>query len=91
IGVPEDRLHQTALWMSDFVRCLAPTNSPDQIKQGKTAAGHLLTMFRALLAREDGLLSTLAQETKRMECEDRDTIVANGIGFLSQAYRRRRV
>ena len=88
LGVPRDGLHQTALWMSDFARCLAPASSPDQIELGKTAAGHLLKMFRALLAAEnqDSLLSALAREAKRIGREDMDVIVANGIGFLSQAY-----
>ncbi|HKQ77774.1 MAG TPA: cytochrome P450 [Blastocatellia bacterium] len=86
LGVPRDMLNQTALWMSDFTRCFAPASSPDQIERGKTAAGHLLRMFRALLAREDGLLGALAREAKRLGREDMDVIIANGIGFLSQAY-----
>src|SRR2546428_1344008 len=64
IGVPSDLLHQTALWISDFARCIAPASSPEQIERGKTAAGNLIEMFRALLGREDGLLSALAREAK---------------------------
>jgi cytochrome P450 len=86
LGVPEDRLHPTALLMSDFARCLAPASNPDQIERGKTAAGHLLQMFRDLLGREDGLLSALAREAKRLGYDETDAIVANGIGFLSQSY-----
>lgn len=86
LGVPEERLHQTSLWMSDFARCLAPSSSPEQIEHGKTAAGHLLEMFRGFLGCEDGLLSVLAREAKRVGREDTDAIVANGIGFISQAY-----
>ena len=86
LGVPPDMLNQTALWMSDFARCFAPASSPDQIEMGKSAAGHLLKMFHALLAREDGLLSTLTREAKRIGREEIDVIIANGIGFLSQAY-----
>jgi len=84
-------LHQTALWMSDFARCVAPASSPDQIDRGKVAAGHLMEMFRALLADQaagsaDGLLWTLAREAKRLGREDTNVIVANGIGFLLQPY-----
>jgi cytochrome P450 len=86
LGVPGGRLRQTALWMNDFARCVAPSSSPEQIEQGKTAAGHLLEEFRALLSREDGLLSALAREAKRVGRDETDVIVANGIGFLSQAY-----
>jgi cytochrome P450 len=86
LGVPEGGMHQTALWMNDFARCVAPSSSPEQIEQGKTAAGHLLETFRALLSREGGLLSALAREAKRAGRDETDAIVANGIGFLSQAY-----
>src|SRR5262249_24587931 len=86
LGVPEGRLHQTALWMNDFARCVAPSSSPEQIELGKTAAGHLLETFRALLSREEGLLSALAREAKRVGRDETDAIVANGIGFLSQPY-----
>jgi cytochrome P450 len=87
LGVPEDRLHQTALWMSDFARCLAPASDRDQIERGKTAAGHLLQMFRDLPNREDGLLNALARESSGSAgVTAGDAVIANGIGFLSQSY-----
>src|SRR5262245_2431900 len=86
LGLPSDLLHQTALLMNDFARCVAPSSSPEQIERGKTAAGHLLEMFRALLGSEDGLLSALARGAKRGGRDETEVIVANGIGFLSQAY-----
>jgi cytochrome P450 len=87
IGVPEDMLSQTALWMSDFARCLAPASDSDQIERGKTAAGHLLQMFRDLPNRDDGLLSALAREASESAgAISSDGVIANGIGFLSQSY-----
>jgi cytochrome P450 len=86
IGVPEDRLHQTALWTGDFARCLALASDPDRIERDKAAAGHLLEMFRDLTCREEGLLSALAREAKRLGREETDAIIANGVGFLSQTY-----
>jgi len=86
LGIPGDRLHQIALWMGDFARCVAPSSSPEQIERGKAAAGHLLQMFRDLLGSEEGLLSALAREAKRIGRDEADAIVANGIGFLSQPY-----
>jgi cytochrome P450 len=86
LGLSSDLLHQTALLMNDFARCVAPSSTPEQIERGKTAAGYLLEMFRALLASEDGLLSAIAREAKRVGRDETDVIVANGIGFLSQAY-----
>src|SRR5262245_262384 len=86
LGVPAESLNQTALWMNDFTRCFAPASSHEQIERGKLAAGHLRNMFRALLAGENGLLGTLAREARRIGREEIDVIIANGIGFLSQAY-----
>ena len=86
LGVPGDRLRQTALWTGDFASWLAPGISPDQMQRGKAAAGHLLQMFRDLLCSEEGLLSALAREAKRIGREETDAIIANGVGFLSQTY-----
>jgi cytochrome P450 len=91
LGIPPDLLPQTAQWMSEFVACLAPASSPEAIERGKVAAGHLLDTCRPLLsvppARPGAsLLAHLAENARRAGREDSDAIVANGIGFLSQAY-----
>jgi len=91
LGIPDDMLPRTAAWAGDFARCLAPGSGPAQVARGTVAAGHLLAMFRALgpaLMDEsaDNLLAILAREAGRVGCDDADTIVANGIGFLFQAY-----
>ena len=52
LGVASASLAQTASWVGDFVRCLAPTSTPEQIEQGKAAAEHLAQQFRSLLGRE---------------------------------------
>lgn len=91
LGVPQEELHHTAVWVSDYVRGLAPASTPSQVEQGKVASRHLLDLFRALLSRhqaglDNSLLAGLALEAKRAGCEETEGIVANGIGFLSQAY-----
>jgi cytochrome P450 len=87
LGVPENMLRQTALWMGDFARCLAPASDPDQIERGKAAAGHLLHMFRDLANHEGGLPSALAREAPGSAgVLARDAVIANGIGLLSQSY-----
>jgi cytochrome P450 len=88
LGVPQDTLHQTALWMGDFVRCLAPASSPEQIERGKVAAGDLLELFGSLATSPSGggLLVALAREARQVGRDSTDVIVANAIGFLSQAY-----
>lgn len=92
LGVPDDLLPQTATWAGNFARCLAPGSGPEEVVQGSVAAGHLLAMFHdltpSLIMDEsaDNLLAILAREAGRVGRDDADTIVANGIGFLFQAY-----
>jgi cytochrome P450 len=84
LGIPESRLSQTAVWVGDFVRCLAPGSSAEQVARGGAAAGHLIEMVGSLL--ESGLLAVLAREAKRFGRDATDVVVANGIGLMSQAY-----
>lgn len=91
LGIPRERWQQTALWTSEFVRCLAPTSSPEQVEQGARAAGRLLAMAHALLDASEttsatGLVSMLAREAQRVGYADREAIAANSVGLLSQAY-----
>jgi cytochrome P450 len=97
LGVPRSLLAETTRWTADFVRCLAPASTPEQVRQGAAAAGHLLDLFRSLLARRptgaaegplagDGLLASLARAMGPTRPGDTDVVVANGIGLLSQAY-----
>jgi cytochrome P450 len=87
LGVPEEALPQTALWMASFVPSLAPGCGPEVLERGKAAAGDLLDFFRPLLSGPaEGLLPSLAQEARRLGRSDENVIVANGIGLLVQAY-----
>ena len=87
LGIPPARLRQTSEWMGQFVRCLAPASTPAQIERGKGAAASLLELGRETLdGTADGLLPTLARQARRAGIEGVDTVIANGIGFMSQAY-----
>jgi cytochrome P450 len=92
LGVREEMLSQAALWGGDFARCLAPAAKAEQIERGKVAAGHLLELFRSLLAgrpsgqQEEGLLAVLAREAERVGAGGTDAVVANGIGLLFQVH-----
>jgi cytochrome P450 len=86
LGIPRELLPQTAHWLNDFVRCLAPGSNLEQIEKGKVAAGELLELMRSVLQdSREGLLMRFAQPAKR-NGHDETSIIANGIGFLSQAY-----
>ncbi len=88
LGIPPARLRQTSEWMGQFVRCLAPASTPAQIQRGKSAAESLLELGRETLdgAASDDLLPLLARQARRAGIEDVDPVIANGIGFMSQAY-----
>ncbi len=91
LGIPDDLLPRTAAWAGDFARCLAPGSSSAQAARGTVAAGHLLALFRDLTPpRMDesagNLLAIIAREARRVGRDDAETVVANGIGFLFQAY-----
>jgi cytochrome P450 len=88
LGMPPAFLRQTSQWMSHFVRCLAPTSTPAQIERGKDAAGRLFDLGQMTITDgpADGLLPVLARQARRAGLEGTDTVVANGIGLMSQAY-----
>jgi cytochrome P450 len=84
-------LIRTAQWVGEFVRCVFPGSTPEQIEQGKLASEHLLDLFGDLYEHdgsraETGLLAALARKGERVGRVDPDVIIANGIGLLSQAY-----
>jgi cytochrome P450 len=82
LGIPKNSLSQTAQWIDDFVRCLAPVSSSEQIEKGKEAARYLLELMRSVLSNNtSGLLSSLSKHLGHQAIT-----IANGIGFLSQAY-----
>lgn len=91
LRIPEAQLRQTTLWMSDFVRCLAPGSLPGQIEQGKEAASHLLDLLHTVahLQKAEDASSDLRcrmYDIKHAGYPDREMAVANGIGLLLQAY-----
>lgn len=91
LGIPDRRLARATSWVDDFVRCLSPSSSPEQIERSIAAASDLHDLFNSALedsgTRPGGtLLRTLQSEIQRAGCDDPDAVAANGIGFLSQAY-----
>ncbi len=91
LGIPETYLRQTSLWVSDFVRCLAPGSLPQQVERGKEAANHLLDLLHTMVRLQEmegtaSHLRLLMQNIKQAGYADREMAVANGIGLLSQTY-----
>jgi cytochrome P450 len=91
LGVPSDMLARTAAIAGDFARGIAPAAGSGELARGNAAAGELLASFRKRLyadvaASPATLLGALDREVARAGGADRDDVLANGIGFLSQAY-----
>lgn len=88
LGVPRTGLAQAARWTGEFVMCLSPLSSADQMERGKLAAGELLALFRSMVSggANETLFGVMAGEMKRSGRAGTDRIAANGVGMLSQAY-----
>lgn len=91
LGLPDQVIPRIAAWTNEFVQCFAQNSKTEQINSGKKAAGELLGYFRSFMLTQqvtysDLLLSILSKQARIRGGEDDNEIIANGIGFLSQAY-----
>lgn len=91
LGVPDSDLAQIASWMSDFVYCLSPISTSEQIEAGKQAADRLFDLFTTLLIEQQtqntsSLLIHLSQALSQRGITDSHFAIANAIGFISQSY-----
>ncbi len=84
IGFPEADLAQLTRWTADFVRCLSPLSTPDQLASASIAAQALMGSLSRLL--EDGQASGLARRAAQADWADRDALIANLLGLLSQTH-----
>jgi cytochrome P450 len=82
LGAPRERWDAVATWTGDFVRGIAPGATAEQIAQGGGAAANLLALFGEMRT-QPNLLGRLSREAPADAAE---TALANGVGFLSQAY-----
>jgi cytochrome P450 len=91
LGVAPDQLVHTAALVRAFAESLAPAATSERLARGTAAAAEMLEAFRALLdarGRTSPLtsLGDLDREAASAGHAEREDVVANGIGFLSQAY-----
>jgi cytochrome P450 len=67
LGLDEAELPQIASWVADFVRCLSPLSTPEQLERASTAAQALMERFvqadDVSLANQIGLLSQTHEAT----------------------------
>ena len=90
LGFRAEELPGLAAWMADFVRCLSPLSSTQQLADASLSAHKLQARFRELLqssvANKESFLAQLQCEAKLVGWDNADAIVANLIGLLSQTY-----
>jgi len=90
LGFEEDALPALANWMADFVRCLSPLSTAEQIDAAHVAAQALQDSFRLVLqdsqAKQYGFLAGLQSEATQLGWQHADAILSNLIGLLSQTY-----
>ena len=84
LGFDEAALPQVALWTADFVRCLSPLSTPAQLASASIAALALKDAIDQLLDNGNG--DGLAHQAAQAEWADRDALVANVAGLLSQTH-----
>jgi cytochrome P450 len=90
LGVPDGALGHAERCVGQYVGGLSPGGDVGRLERGKRAAGDLIELVRSRLAAPEpaatSLLSVLSREAGRAGCEDTGAIVANAIGFMTQAY-----
>jgi cytochrome P450 len=90
LGFDQAELPQLAAWMADFVRCLSPLSTDEQLTAASAAARELLLRFRRLVqaatTHESSLLGRIRAEAALAGWENMDGILANLIGLLSQTH-----
>ncbi|MGF6350646.1 cytochrome P450 [Variovorax sp. W2I14] len=87
LGFSDEALPQVDLWMRDFVACLSPLSTADQLQAASVAAGELMTRFEVLTAsappRNGTLLAAVLAESDAGAPLSR-SLLANLVGLLSQ-------
>lgn len=84
LGFPSETWPQIGAWVRDFVRCLSPLCSADEITWGKQAAVQLLEFADDWLS--EGLFKQLLLQAIKVQINDSNVVAANAIGFITQAY-----
>ncbi|SOD23188.1 Cytochrome P450 [Variovorax sp. YR752] len=87
LGFADDALPQVDRWMRDFVACLSPLSTPEQLRRASAAAGELMTRFEVLVTGESPRHGTLLAAVLAESAGDATlsrSLLANVAGLLSQ-------
>ncbi len=96
IGIEHKKLGQVTQWVGQFIRCIAPGGTAQQIALGQEAAAQLYACMAEQLAQaqtqaqpqaqQQNLLSALARIAQETPAISTEQVIANSIGLLSQTY-----
>lgn len=87
LGFAEAELPLVAGWTRDFVACLSPLSTPEQLAAAGDAAAALLARFSALVQADASPESAVARvrlEAQKAGWNDAAALLANLVGLLSQ-------
>lgn len=90
LGFAPDELPRVAAWVADFVACLSPLSTPQQLAGASVAAQALLARLRQLVqassAGPGSLVSLVQCEADAAGWRDADALLANLAGLMSQTH-----
>jgi cytochrome P450 len=88
LGFAPQRLEELTRLTADFVACLSPLSSQQQLDAAHRAAEQLIGRFEELLVAEESRSALLNSIRQRFEINgsNKDSLVANLIGLLSQTF-----
>jgi len=88
LGFSDAQLPAVARWTGEFVACLSPLSSPEQISAAHAASLRLLAAMRELLqdTAPGSLAATVAGEARAAGWRQDHAIIANLVGLMSQTY-----
>ena len=88
LGFAPQRLEELARLTADFVACLSPLSDQQQLDAAHSAAEQLMGRFEEQLIMEEpqGTLLDSIRQRLEMNGSNKDSLVANLIGLLSQTF-----
>ncbi len=84
LGFADDALPQVEQWVRDFVACLSPLSTPEQLQGASAAAVGLMARFEALVAGAAPRHGTLLAGVLADHAAPSRALLANLVGLLSQ-------
>jgi cytochrome P450 len=90
LGFAPEQWPEVVQWMGDFVACLSPLSSADQLTAASTSAQALLDRLGALVAQSQPqagqLLRSVLAHAGTCGWQDQRAVLCNLVGLMSQTY-----